>query len=186
MSDLAKRLIDAAEPRYTLAEAIDKILDGLSLDWVEKVTDHKTTREYSATGSKTTYRVIQFHDRVVAILPTGNELCESVEYGKKLCEAFDRALFRAEIERAVKKVRLDSEGRDVTNLPGLWDESDTFVSELDQLHTVDWLIVPATTNGGATMTTQNHDSDPICGNCGKPRSEHHVQPMPCCGINGRA
>lgn len=22
------------------------------------------------------------------------------------------------------------------------------------------------------MTTQNHDSDPICGNCGKPRSEH--------------
>ena len=27
------------------------------------------------------------------------------------------------------------------------------------------------------MTTQNHDSDPICGNCGKPRSEHHTQPM---------
>lgn len=22
------------------------------------------------------------------------------------------------------------------------------------------------------MTTQNHDSDPICGNCGKPRSRH--------------
>lgn len=39
-----------------------------------------------------------------------------------------------------KQIRLDSEGRDVTDLPGLWDESDTFVSELDQPFTVEWLV----------------------------------------------
>ena len=32
------------------------------------------------------------------------------------------------------------------------------------------------------MTTQNHDSDPICGNCGKPRSHHFREP---CGLNNR-
>jgi hypothetical protein len=36
--------------------------------------------------------------------------------------------------------RRDTEGRDVTDLPGLWDESDTFISELDQPFTGEWLV----------------------------------------------
>jgi hypothetical protein len=32
------------------------------------------------------------------------------------------------------------------------------------------------------MTTPNHDSDTICGNCGTPRSHHFHDP---CGLNNR-
>jgi len=36
--------------------------------------------------------------------------------------------------------RRDTECRDVIDLPGLWDESDTLISELDQPFTGEWLV----------------------------------------------
>lgn len=54
------------------------------------------------------------------------------EWGDKM-EVADDATESECSELATKQIRLDTEGRDVTNLPGLWDEADTFVSDIESL-----------------------------------------------------
>ena len=88
---------------YTLAEAIDKILDGLRLEWFERdgrnVTGHLAESFdgwYLATYHKAYFRRSQqcewFELREVG----------GIEENKNYCLADYKSRFRAEIERAVK------------------------------------------------------------------------------------
>ena len=83
-----------AEPRYTLAEAIDKILDGLRLEWEEDAFYGKCSIDYRIYKNSYGhwYSSRQF----------GPRPCDSIDHGKQLCLADYKNRFRAEIERAVK------------------------------------------------------------------------------------
>ncbi len=89
-----------AEPRYTLAEAIDKIVDGLRLEW------RVVTSEYSYSEcviGASMYR-LQFDGQgwFYAINKRRYTRCATYEDGQNYCLADYKTRFRAEIERAVK------------------------------------------------------------------------------------
>ncbi|CAB4191452.1 hypothetical protein UFOVP1229_32 [uncultured Caudovirales phage] len=85
------------EPTYTMSQAIDRIIDGLRLEWVEHEQGHWVAITQFCTymaneGGLSWWRV-----------GTGDvKPCDSIEHGKQLCLADYRTRFRAEIEKAVK------------------------------------------------------------------------------------
>lgn len=85
----------APEPTYTMQQAIDKIVDGLVLEWVASpITDY--CRAVTVIGKYYTYA-----DRWIDIFD--NEFpCESMDHAKELCLRDYKSRFRSGIEKAVK------------------------------------------------------------------------------------
>lgn len=83
------------EQTYTMPQAVDKIVDGLVLEWVvSPIADYR--RAVTVMGNYYTYA-----DRWIDIFD--NEFpCESMDHAKELCLRDYKSRFRAEIEKAVK------------------------------------------------------------------------------------
>lgn len=88
------RPVEQPEPTYTMQQAIDRIVDGLVLEWVvSPIADY--CRAVTVMGNYYTYA-----DRWIDIFD--NEFpCESMDHAKELCLRDYKSRFRAEIEKAV-------------------------------------------------------------------------------------
>ncbi|CAB4191425.1 hypothetical protein UFOVP1229_29 [uncultured Caudovirales phage] len=91
------------EPTYTMSQAIDRIVDGLGLEWKDDDVGGRVRRITSSNGIFASYRVVEFGDRFVAVIPSGNVVCGSIQHGQQLCLNVEKRRFRAEIENAVAK-----------------------------------------------------------------------------------
>lgn len=90
-----------AEPTYTMSQAIDRIVDGLRLEWKDDGPRGRIKNDWTAIRRGVMYRVIQFHDRIVCITPLANIVVDSVLAGKDICLTEVKNEVQAELEQAV-------------------------------------------------------------------------------------
>lgn len=88
------------EQTYTMSQAIDRIVDGLRLEWARwETSDYVVTESFDGWYLATTHRAYFRRSQECA----WSELWEvdGIEENKKYCLADYRTRFRAEIEKAV-------------------------------------------------------------------------------------
>lgn len=102
--ELERRRAEQPEPTYTILQAIDRIVDGLRLDWVE---DSSSSVVFGGVSSCATmfgkYRVNWGNSAVFFpnVMRGYREYADSIDHGKQLCLEDYRTRFRAELEKAV-------------------------------------------------------------------------------------
>ena len=92
------RPVEQPEPTYTISQAIDKIVDGLVLEWVDDANDSTAVAIFGIVYEvKTNGRRIEWWCR-----GSGYNYCGTKDTAKSQCLDDYKSRFRAEIEKAVK------------------------------------------------------------------------------------